>query len=322
MKKKKIKQKTERSHFACNSWVERKGFFGYTAYYMEFKGNIFKLYNFPGSKLISRVNITNCSILKEDQKSIKFAPENLILKFADQQTRETWHDLFTKAQISAKSETLKLLEPWKKEEDPSIVNFREQLEKAPSETFESTANYSTNINELLSLPVVSIENQNCTFRDILNSKGLTCICLLRHFGCMLCRRSSSKISSIFVDLSSLGISLIAIGSGTPIMASSFRREFNFPGDIYVDAKREVYKALGCNRGLKYVLSMQTLAKIKEAQQLGFKQGATQSDVLQLGGTFLIHREKGIVFQHIEEFAGDDVNLIELLNAAKEESSKL
>jgi len=101
------------------------------------------------------------------------------------------------------------------------------------------------------------------------------------------------------------------------MAKSFQTEFSFPGRLYVDQQRTVYQALGCNRGLKFVLSGKALKAIKTANSEGFEQGKTQGDALQLGGVFVISKTNGIVFQHLEQFAGDHADLAEVLTACKQ-----
>jgi len=101
----------------------------------------------------------------------------------------------------------------------------------------------------------------------------------------LCRKSAAELNAIKPLLDQLNIGLIAIGSGTPIMANDFKRDWNFNGDIYCDKERAVYKALGCNRGLKYVISSKVLDASKKANNQGYINGAIQGDALQLGGVF-------------------------------------
>lgn len=105
------------------------------------------------------------------------------------------------------------------------------------------------------------------------------------------------------------------------MANDFKRDWNFNGDIYCDKERAVYKALGCNRGLKYVISSKVLDASKKANNQGYINGAIQGDALQLGGVFLISKKQGIAFQHLEEYAGDHVNIEELTAACKQLSSE-
>ena len=46
----------------------------------------------------------------------------------------------------------------------------------------------------------------------------------------------------------MGIELIAIGTGTPEMATTFAKEQGFKGRRFVDQKKSLYKALLCRRG--------------------------------------------------------------------------
>jgi len=128
------------------------------------------------------------------------------------------------------------------------------------------------------------------------------------------------LASLKPDLDTLGVGLVAVGSGNPLMAKSFQQEFEFSGDIYVDQKREIYKALGCNRGLKYAINGKALRAMQSAMSEGFSQGKTAGDSLQLGGTFVISKQNGILFQHLEQFAGDHVDTVELMAACKQIAS--
>jgi len=103
------------------------------------------------------------------------------------------------------------------------------------------------------------------------------------------------------------------------MANDFKKEFSFEGDLYCDKDRAAYKALGCNRGLKYIISSNALSAYKGAKNAGYQGGSMQGDALQLGGVFLISRKEGILFQHLEEYAGHHVNLEELTVACQQSS---
>lgn len=111
--------------------------------------------------------------------------------------------------------------------------------------------------------------------------------------------------------------LVAIGSGNPAMAKNFKQDFNFPGEIFVDEGRAVYEKLGCHRGVKYVLNSKALGAIKAAMKEGYSQGKTQGDSLQLGGVFIISKTKGLLYQRLEEFAGDHPTAEEVKQACEE-----
>jgi len=133
----------------------------------------------------------------------------------------------------------------------------------------------------------------------------------------LCRKLTAEISKIKPQLDELGITLVAVGSGTPFMAKAFVESQCFKGDLYVDQKLIVYKALNCKRGLGYTLGLKALGAVKDAVGEGYRQGATQGDGLQQGGVFLLHTVKGILWQHLEAFAGDHPNLEVLVQAARD-----
>jgi peroxiredoxin len=48
-----------------------------------------------------------------------------------------------------------------------------------------------------------------------------------------------------------GVRIVAIGNGTPAMAKNFKSEFNFPGKLYVDQLRKIYKLLNLRRGMNF-----------------------------------------------------------------------
>jgi len=97
------------------------------------------------------------------------------------------------------------------------------------------------------------------------------------------------------------------------MAKNFQKEFDFPGSIFVDENKTIYKALGTKRGLQYVLSPLSLQPIAAAFAEGYTQSNFLGDSLQLGGIFLISLKGGILFEHIEKYAGHEANMEELLS---------
>jgi len=133
----------------------------------------------------------------------------------------------------------------------------------------------------------------------------------------LCRKLTAEISKIKPQLDELGVTLIAVGSGTPFMAKAFFESQNYKGDLYVDQKLNIYKALNCKRGIGATLGLKALGSVKTAISEGYRQGATQGDGLQQGGVFIMSFSEGILWQHLEEHAGDHPNLDNVVAAAKD-----
>jgi len=112
----------------------------------------------------------------------------------------------------------------------------------------------------------------------------------------------------------MDVQIVAVGSGTPVMAKAFAQEFDFTGELYVDQSRKVYDALKCKRGLKATLGIKSLGAYKNALSHGFKQGNTQGDGLQLGGTFVLKQGGEVAWLHQEQYAGDHASNEEILDA--------
>lgn len=129
---------------------------------------------------------------------------------------------------------------------------------------------------------------------------------------MFCRKSASEFAAVYEQLRARNVGLVAVGSGTPVMAKAFAEEFNFPAPLYVDQKRVLYQTLDLKRGLRFVVTKKTLQTAKQLQNEGFEQGKTGGDILQLGGAFLLSSKEGVLWEHKEQFAGDIANVADLM----------
>jgi alkyl hydroperoxide reductase subunit AhpC len=143
---------------------------------------------------------------------------------------------------------------------------------------------------------------------------------LRHFGCIICRKSAAELMMIKPHLDRLGVKLVAVSTGTPAQAKAFKEEFKFDGEIYVDEARHLYDDFRCQRGwIKGVLNPKTQAMNAEARALGYAQGPIQGDILQLGGAFIL-KNGNVMYEHIEKYAGDiadPVDILKRLGASKD-----
>ena len=61
--------------------------------------------------------------------------------------------------------------------------------------------------------------------------------------------------------------------------------------------------------------MRMFRAAKVAMKAGIKQGQTTGDTMQLGGMYLIDPDQGVVFSHVEEYAGHQPKLDDVLVAA-------
>jgi hypothetical protein len=111
-----------------------------------------------------------------------------------------------------------------------------------------------------------------------------------------------------------GAELVVIGNGSPTFMAGFRETTGYAGALYTDPSLEVYKAAGLKRGVFKVLSPRAGLAALGALKGGFRQGRTQGDALQQGGTLVIDRRGDVLWAHVDDFAGDHANPDEILRA--------
>lgn len=135
---------------------------------------------------------------------------------------------------------------------------------------------------------------------------------------MFCREQVARINEIVDDLSASGVSIVAIGNGTALMARDFAETFAIQYPLYTDPKREAYQHFGLLR--KLGLGFSALKRGVSTFKKGFRQGAVQGDPLQQGGVILCNGLGQVVWSHIDEGPGAHADLDEIRKAVQRLSS--
>eukprot|EP01114_Cavostelium_apophysatum_P006256 TRINITY_DN174_c0_g3_i2.p1 TRINITY_DN174_c0_g3~~TRINITY_DN174_c0_g3_i2.p1 ORF type:complete len:932 (+),score=249.00 TRINITY_DN174_c0_g3_i2:1540-4335(+) len=233
----------------------------------------------------------------------------------EKEDRDDWKRAMEKARdraVSAKD----MLAEWQNQDDivksvlPDKINEEAiETEVVAAEQFEEAA--GGDYTDFMSLPLVNLEGKKVEMRTALDHR-VNVLLLLRHFGCILCRRAVGRVMSIKPQLDALGVNVIAIGQGSAESARVFLKDHKFTGKLFVDEKREVFKALNCNRGFKYMLTKKTAEVVRQAHKEGFRQGPIAGmnggDDRQLGGCFVVSNAGDMVYKAIEQYAGDPADL--------------
>ena len=66
---------------------------------------------------------------------------------------------------------------------------------------------------------------------------------------MFCREQSAQLKSIYAPVQNMGINIVAIGNGTPLMAIDFVEQFDIPFPIYTDQESTTYQMMNLHYGL-------------------------------------------------------------------------
>ena|SRR6056297_1703709 len=118
------------------------------------------------------------------------------------------------------------------------------------------------------------------------------------------------------QLDDAGISLVAIGSGSPGQAKAFVQKSGYPGEIYVSQDLSAYRAFNLVRGVWRSLGPASILRGIGAIKDGFRQSSSAGDHWQQGGTFFIGPGEKLLFGHRDQFAGDLVDIDRIIALIK------
>jgi hypothetical protein len=112
------------------------------------------------------------------------------------------------------------------------------------------------------------------------------------------------------DIRDKGAELVLVGSGTPLFAHAFRRELGLEAErLLLDPDLTAYEAAGLHRSVAAtLLSTDSYLAAIRAFRKGFRQGSTQGDPWQQGGTFVVLPDGTVPFAHVNKNAGDHADL--------------
>jgi len=199
-------QKKERQAFLKADWLEKKGTFSWTFYWMELRGNIVNYYdkpngNFKGSFNILGSKIGNADSPKSFQLAWRFT--SCTLRAESETARNSWVTVICRAKDKTLEERDKLLEIWKKEDACISCIAALATEQAAQEEEEGKDALSSStiletpvegseekkegddkmkiLNQLYNLPLANVDEQPIILKDIFK-KEIIVLALLRHFG--------------------------------------------------------------------------------------------------------------------------------------------
>jgi peroxiredoxin len=115
-----------------------------------------------------------------------------------------------------------------------------------------------------------------------------------------------------------GVRLVLIGQGTPAQARHFAETLNVDLPIYVDARREAYRAAGTKVGTVGELlgPRSVLRGVQRAVTDRVHQGRTVGHPAQLGGVLVVRPDDSIAYAHLADDASDNPPNDEVLAAAR------
>lgn len=134
----------------------------------------------------------------------------------------------------------------------------------------------------------------------LAASGPVALVFLRHLGCVFCREQVATLRDALPDANVAFVTM-----AEPRLAARFRAWMRSPHPFLCDPDRALYRAFGLERGSPgVVLAPRVLARGLSALRAGHRQGLPAGDVWQLGGTFVMDGEGGVLAAFPARDAGD------------------
>lgn len=113
-----------------------------------------------------------------------------------------------------------------------------------------------------------------------------------------------------------GADLYIIGNGTPNFIAGFRDQTKYDGPIYTDPSLEVYKAAQLKRGITKTFNPLALGATIKAFAHGSRQGLTQGDTWQQGGTLVVEPGGNVRWHQASDHPGDVSTADQIVAALK------
>ena len=118
------------------------------------------------------------------------------------------------------------------------------------------------------------------------------------------------------EFSKLGAQAVVIGHSSLRYAKAFVQETQIELPVFVDEKRQIYKALEFKRPILAFLTPKVFKRAAEARKEGFTQPGVFGDAFQLGGVVLLMPDGTMPYKYSSQFPGDHPKLDDLKDAVR------
>ncbi|HEY6036262.1 MAG TPA: peroxiredoxin-like family protein [Kofleriaceae bacterium] len=140
---------------------------------------------------------------------------------------------------------------------------------------------------------------------------------VRHFGCLHCREHLAQLLSEVATVRAAGADIYVIGNGSPSFIEGFREQTGWTGPIYTDPSLAVYRAAELKRSVTSTLDPRSLGDAWKALRHGTRQGRTQGDQWQQGGTLVVAPSGDVRWHHASGRPGDNATGAQIVAALRE-----
>jgi hypothetical protein len=131
---------------------------------------------------------------------------------------------------------------------------------------------------------------------------------------MFCREQAVQVHGERNTIRERGADLAFVGNGSLRYARAFRKQFDIEAPLYVDTKRDAYRALGMRFGARAIFNWRSLRNMVRSLRAGFRPGLIQGDGRQLGGVVVVRPGGHVAYSYLSEAGGDHPPVADILGA--------
>jgi hypothetical protein len=131
---------------------------------------------------------------------------------------------------------------------------------------------------------------------------------------MFCREQAVQLHRERDAIRKKDASLVFIGNGNRNFANGFKDAYGIEAPLYVDTRRDAYRALGMKRGISRVLNAAMARRMWRALRTGARQGIVQGDAWQMGGVLVVRPGGRVAYSYLSETPGDHPPVADVLGA--------
>ena len=129
---------------------------------------------------------------------------------------------------------------------------------------------------------------------------------------MFCREQAVQVHRERNTIRKRGAELVFIGIGNRHFAEAFQKQFDIQSPLYVDTKRDAYRALGMRCGFSDIFNLTSLRNMKRSLRAGFRPGLIQGDGRQLGGVVVVRPGGQVAYSYLSSGGGDHPPVADIL----------
>ncbi len=134
---------------------------------------------------------------------------------------------------------------------------------------------------------------------------------------MFCRQQVAGLKAAQPTIGERGGALVVVGPSRPEHIAGFRQATGYGGNVFVDPSLRTFQEAGLAHGLAETFHPLAMLKGVHAFASGFRQGATQGDPVQQGGTFVLGPGDEVRFEWRDRHPADHPNMRDVLAALKQ-----